>query len=119
MMPRWYPRVIEVLQTIAAGGLMMTPTAADFASPIAADVERYYQGADGLPAKHRTALFKLAWDLCGDAFGGRQLQYERYYAGDPVRSTAHNYLSYDTADCAALVDRALALAGEPEARPGR
>ena len=32
-----------------------------------------------------TRLFKIAWDLAGDAFGTRQLQYERYYVGDPVR----------------------------------
>src|SRR5438034_8460787 len=37
-LPRAYPRVIEVLQTIAAGGLMMMPSAADFESPVAADV---------------------------------------------------------------------------------
>ncbi len=113
MMPRWYPRVIEVLQKIAAGGLMMAPTAADFASPIAEDVEKYYQGADGMPARERIALFKLAWDLAGDSFGGRQLQYERYYAGDPVRSTALNYLSYDTSECEASVRRALALTDPP------
>lgn len=113
-LPRAYPRVIEVLQTIGAGGLLMMPTAADFASPIAADVEKYYQGADGMAAKERIALYKLAWDLAGDAFGMRQMQYERYYAGDPVRIVAGNYLAYEgRAELRSMVDRALALAGDP------
>jgi anthranilate 3-monooxygenase (FAD)/4-hydroxyphenylacetate 3-monooxygenase len=98
-----------VLQTLGAGGLLMMPSAADFASPVAADVHKYYQGAGGMPALERVRLFKLAWDLAGDAFGMRQLQYERYYAGDPVRLLAGNYLSYDKAACRALVERALSL----------
>jgi anthranilate 3-monooxygenase (FAD)/4-hydroxyphenylacetate 3-monooxygenase len=110
-----YPRIIEVLQTLGAGGLLMMPSAEDFASPIAGDIERYYRGAE-LPAVDRIRLYKLAWDLCGDAFGQRAVQYERYYAGDPVRILAGNYLAYDKTDCFRLVDRALALAGDPEPR---
>ncbi len=112
-LPRAYPKVIEVLQTLGAGGLLMMPSAADFASPIAGDVEKYYQGAAGMPALERIRLFKLAWDLAGDAFGTRQLQYERYYAGDPVRLVAGNYLSYDKTACRAMVGRALELSGDP------
>jgi len=111
-MPRAYPRAVEILQTIGAGGLLMLPCGNDFASPIGADVRKYYQGA-GVSALERTKLFKLAWDLTGDAFGQRALQYERYYAGDPVRLTAQTYLSYDKSTCEGLTARALALAGEP------
>src|SRR5262249_15935797 len=85
-LPRIFPRVIEVLQTIGAGGLMMIPSAADFESPIAPEVQKYFHGA-GTTALDRTRLYKLAWDLVGEAFGGRQLQYERYFNGDPVRTT--------------------------------
>ena len=113
LLPRWYPRVIEVMQVLGAGGLLMMPTAGDLNSAIAGDIERYYQGAEGMSGTDRTRLFKLAWDLCGDSFGSRQLQYERYYAGDPVRSTAGNYSIYDSAACDALVQRALELAGDP------
>jgi anthranilate 3-monooxygenase (FAD)/4-hydroxyphenylacetate 3-monooxygenase len=114
-LPTAYPRVIEVLQTIGAGGLMMMPSGADFAAAeIAGDVACYYQGA-GVPSLDRVTLFKLAWDLAGDAFGSRQLQYERYYAGDPVRILAGNYLSCDDRELMALVDKAKALAGDPVA----
>jgi len=49
------------------------------------------------------------------AFGARQVQYERYYAGDPVRLVAGNYLSYDKSECDALVAKAMQLAGDPAA----
>jgi len=114
-MQRTYPKVIEVLQTLGAGGLLMMPSAADFASPIADDVAKYYQGAAGMPAEDRVRLFKLAWDLAGDAFGSRQLQYERYYAGDPVRLMASNYQFYQYKDeLKSLIDRALLLAEDPK-----
>lgn len=108
-----YPKVIETLQTLGAGGLMMMPSAEDFSSEIGADIEKYFVGAEGLPAVDRVRLYKIAWDLCGDAFGQRAVQYERYYAGDPVRLYAANYLTYDKAECQQLVNRALDLAGDP------
>ena len=86
LLPKMYPRAIEILQTIGAGGLLMSPTGADFVNPkIAADMERFYVGRSGISSEHRVRLFKLAWDLSGEAFGQRLLQYERYYSGDPVR----------------------------------
>ena len=92
----------------------MAPTAADFNTPeIAKDVAKYYQGAEGLPSVDRVRLFKLAWDLAGDSFGSRQLQYERFYAGDPVRILAMTYLGTNDKPYRTLVDRALSLAGNP------
>jgi anthranilate 3-monooxygenase (FAD)/4-hydroxyphenylacetate 3-monooxygenase len=113
MMASAYPRVIEVLQTIGAGGFMLMPSAADFAVPeLAGDTGKYYCGAK-ISSLDRVRLFKLAWDLAGEAFGQRLVQYERYYAGDPVRNLAGAYLSVDDSDYRRLVDAALALAGEP------
>jgi anthranilate 3-monooxygenase (FAD)/4-hydroxyphenylacetate 3-monooxygenase len=116
-LPRVYPRVVEIIQTIGAGGLMISPSAADFEGPVAEDAHRYFQGADGLSAVDRTRIVNVASDLAMNAFGARQLQYERYYAGDPVRVLAGTYMSYDTSECDALVARAMELAGEP--RPAR
>ncbi|MCW2725217.1 MAG: 4-hydroxyphenylacetate 3-monooxygenase, oxygenase subunit [Frankiales bacterium] len=108
-----YPRIVETLQTLGAGALLMMPSAEDFDSPVAGDIGKYLQGAEGLNATDRVRINKLAWDLCGDGFGQRALQYERYYAGDPVRLYAFNYLGYDKSTCLRLVDEALALAGDP------
>lgn len=113
MMAHAYPRVIEVLQVIGAGGFMLMPSAADFQVPeLADDVNKYYAGAK-LSSLDRVRLFKLAWDLAGEAFGQRLVQYERYYAGDPVRNLAGFYLSVDNSDYHRLVNAALALAGDP------
>lgn len=114
LMPKAYPRIIEVLQIVGAGGLLMMPTAADFESEVGDDVRRYYRGAGDIEAVDRVRIFKLAWDLAGDAFGMRAMQYERYYAGDPFRLTASNYLNYACKhECERLVAGALALAGNP------
>ncbi|MGE7021134.1 4-hydroxyphenylacetate 3-hydroxylase family protein [Solibacillus cecembensis] len=92
MMPEMYPRAIEVMQTIGAGGLLMMPTEADFDNPeLRPSIDSHYGGRAGIDAEERIKIFKLAWDLCGEAFGMRALQYERYYTGDPIRKRAIYY----------------------------
>jgi anthranilate 3-monooxygenase (FAD)/4-hydroxyphenylacetate 3-monooxygenase len=116
-LPSAYPKVVEAIQKIAAGGFMMMPSGVDFTVPdLKEDMALYYQGAGGMSSLDRVRLFKLAWDLAGEAFGGRLLQYERYYAGDPVRVTASNYLACDDREMMRLVNEALQLAGMPKPR---
>jgi len=92
LLPYTYPRAIQVLQTIGAGGLLMSPSEADFNNPaIAEDMHKYYTGRTDVTSERRVRLFKLAWDLCGEAFGQRLVQYERYYSGDPVRKMGMFY----------------------------
>ncbi len=105
-LPKFYERMVQVMQVLGAGGLLANPTEADLEAEIAPDIERYYRGA-GVEAARRIRLFKLAWDATGTQFGQRQLQYERYYAGDPVRVGATLYLSHDPADLLARIERAL------------
>lgn len=114
-LPRAYPRAVEIIQTIAAGSFMMMPSGRDFTVPeIEADMARYYRGA-GVESLDRVRLVKLAWDLVGEGFGQRALQYERYYAGDPVRTMAANIFALPSAEPDRLVRQALALAGDPDA----
>jgi aromatic ring hydroxylase len=105
-LPRFYERMVQVTQVLGAGGLLINPMQADLQSEIAADIERYYRGAD-VDAPERIRLFKLAWDATGTQFGQRQLQYERYYAGDPVRTAATLYRRHDAAPLLAYVASAL------------
>lgn len=91
--PRLYPRFIEILETLGASGLISIPTEKDFESPIRGDLDHYLQGAS-CDAKDRTQLFRLAWDVCLSAFGGRQKQYERFFFGDPIRLESGLYNSY-------------------------
>ena len=84
LFPRLYPRMVEIVQQVGAGGLMAIPTEADLKGPLAEDIRRYYQAARA-EAFERIPIFRLAWDLALSAFGSRQVLYERFFFGDPVR----------------------------------
>ena len=84
LFPRLYPRLVEIIQLNASSSLMAVPAQADFQSALAPELERYLAAA-GAFAKDRVALYRLAWDAAGSAFGGRQVLYERFFFGDPVR----------------------------------
>ena len=73
---------------------MALPTEADFRGPIGPAVERYLLGRNA-DAWHRVRLFRLAWDIAVSAFGGRQVLYERFFFGDPVRMWSALYQTYD------------------------
>jgi len=79
-----FPRLLEIVRTLGAGGLMMTPADADVRGPLAQDIEQYYQSA-ALPAGRRIELFALANDAACSGFAGRNVLYERFFAGDPWR----------------------------------
>ncbi|GAB7057932.1 MULTISPECIES: 4-hydroxyphenylacetate 3-hydroxylase family protein [Paenibacillus] len=92
---RFYPRVIDILQQIGGGGFVQTPSSlAEFQGPIAHLLDLYFEGAT-VGAEKKVQLFKLAWDLIGSPLGARHELYERFYAGDPVRAFAGQYLSAD------------------------
>lgn len=93
--PIYYPRAIELLQLIGAGGFIQLPsTVQDFQGPLSPLLQKYLHGAN-LNAEKKTKLFKLAWDLVGSPLGSRHELYERYYAGDPIRNVANQYNNYD------------------------
>jgi 4-hydroxyphenylacetate 3-monooxygenase len=92
-----YPRIIEILQLIGSSGLMATPTERDLDRPeIASDIDRYYQSAT-MMGHERVKLFRVAWDLACSSFAGRQVLYERFFAGDPFQLLATRYNNYDRA----------------------
>ncbi|SRR5579875_176423 len=91
--PETQMRAAEIIRQLSGSGLIMTPTERDFDNPeIAPFLEQYLQGK-GLSARARVRLFKLAWDLIGEQFGSRQLQYEWFYAGDPIFTRSRFYRS--------------------------
>ena len=89
-----YARVVAILQQMAAGGLMLTPTEADMTGEGTPQTDKYFQGAN-VPAYERVRLFRLVWDLIGTEFGSRSTLYERYFNGDVVRLRQTRYASYD------------------------
>ncbi len=101
-----YARLAEIVQLLGSSSLMALPTEADFDTPISPDLERYL-ATDTTGAKDRVRLFHLAWDVACSAFGGRQVLYERFFGGDPVRNAILLYQSYDKTHAMDRVQRFL------------
>ncbi|HEY6418793.1 MAG TPA: 4-hydroxyphenylacetate 3-monooxygenase, oxygenase component, partial [Candidatus Binataceae bacterium] len=106
LFPRLYPRLVEIIQLNSSSSLMATPSERDFKNPEeVADIERYFGAADA-GARDRVALYRLAWDVACSAFGGRQVLYERFFFGDPVRMAS---ALVDNTDLKPLVERVKAF----------
>ncbi|MPZ52832.1 MAG: 4-hydroxyphenylacetate 3-hydroxylase [Acidimicrobiia bacterium] len=103
-----YPRMVGMIRELCGGGLIQLPSSRDdFLNPEAsADIERYIQ-SPGYPSRERVKLLKLAWDILGSEFAGRQLQYELFYAGAPHLVKSRVFNNYDFARSDALLDEAL------------
>jgi 4-hydroxyphenylacetate 3-monooxygenase len=92
--PKIYPRFIEIIQQIGASGLVSIPRAADFDSENGPELRKYLQSADR-DGYEKVRLFRLAWDLTLSGFAGRQVLYERFFFGDPVRLDSGLFRDYD------------------------
>ena len=102
LFPRLYPRMVEIIQLNSSSSLMATPSERDFANPAELpDIEKYFASADAA-ARERVALYRLAWDVACSSFGGRQVLYERFFFGDPVRMAL---ALVDNTDLKPLVER--------------
>src|SRR5579884_3938166 len=102
-----YPRMIEILQLLGSSSFLLTPSAADFKSPLARDIEQYL-ATDTTAARDRVKLFRLAWDIAGSAFGSRQVLYERFFASDPLTRARALAAIYPKGE---VMDRVLAFLG--------
>ena len=105
--PQAHMKAAEVVRQLSGSGMIMTPTEKDLDNPeIAPYLEQYLCGKN-IPARERVQLFKLAWDMMGEQFGSRQLQYEWFYAGDPNFTRARFYRSPAVKQYKAMVERLL------------
>jgi 4-hydroxyphenylacetate 3-monooxygenase len=110
-LPRWFPRVNEILALLGSHNLLATPSAAAFDDPeLRPLLDRYFQGAGGLDARERVRLFRAAWDFAGSALGGRNELYERFYLASSARTyqMAHTNARREAAGEPSLVDAVLA-----------
>ncbi|MBI4641697.1 MAG: 4-hydroxyphenylacetate 3-monooxygenase, oxygenase component [Candidatus Tectomicrobia bacterium] len=115
--PRLYPRIIEIVQLLGASGLILLPSTEDLNSEVAPYIDRYLQGRS-VTARERIPLFRLAWDLSVSAFGARQVLYERFFFGDPVRMMSTLYQVYDKEPYKELIRRFLDRNSENPASQG-
>jgi anthranilate 3-monooxygenase (FAD) / 4-hydroxyphenylacetate 3-monooxygenase len=105
--PEAQMRAAEIIRQLSGSGLIMTPTEQDFNNPeIAPYLQKYLQGKN-VGARRRVQLFKLAWDLLGEQFGSRQLQYEWFYAGDPIYTRSRFYHSPAVNSYKQMIERLL------------
>lgn len=101
LFPKFYPRLVELVQMIGSSSLMATPCEADLTNGIADDVGQYFQTVN-LASEDRIALFRLAHDVAVSGFGNRQVLYERFFFG-PQNIMGAGY--FDLYDKDAMINR--------------
>jgi 4-hydroxyphenylacetate 3-monooxygenase len=87
-----YSGIVDCLRELCGGGVFQMPADASVLrdQDLRALFETYF-ATPQLAALDRMKLFRLAWDLVGSEFAGRQQQYEKFYAGASfiVRNYSH------------------------------
>ena len=110
-LPRWPATEEATTRAMADPPPAATPAESDFKNPaVRADIEKYFAAADS-DARERVALYRLAWEVACSSFGGRQVLYERFFFGDPVRMAS---ALVDNTDLKPLVERVKAFLKRPD-----
>ncbi len=78
----------------------------DLQSALSHLLEKYFKGAN-ISAEHKTKLLKLVWDIIGSYLESRHGLYECFYAGDPIRNMANQYINYDKLKFKNMLSKAL------------
>ena len=112
LMMNCYPRMIEILQLLGSSSFLLTPSEKDFEGPLQASIEQYL-ATDNTEARERVKLFRLAWDVAGNAFGSRQVLYERFFASDPLTRARAMAAVYPKGEVIERVREFLGRDGEP------
>ena len=87
-----YSSIIDCIRELCGGGVFQMPADASVTlDPALRQQFETYFASPQLSALDRMKLFRLAWDLVGSEFAGRQQQYEKFYAGASfiVRNYSH------------------------------
>ncbi len=105
MFPEFYVRIVDHIKQIGGSNFMAAPSTATLEA-LGPAVERYFRGA-GEDGDGKVPLFRLAWDVVGTSFAGRQELYERFFFGDAQLVRAQNYLRHDKSEAIAAVQRLL------------
>jgi 4-hydroxyphenylacetate 3-monooxygenase len=96
-----YQDLLTAVQEIGGQGLIAAPQERDFGvAALEPFLEPTFRAAASSAAE-RTRLFKLAWDIVGDGFGGRQLLFE-LFSGRGASTPAALMRGYDTTTAEAL-----------------
>lgn len=105
MFPEFYVRIVDHIKQIGGSNFMAAPSTATIEA-LGPAVERYFRGV-GEDGDGKVPLFRLAWDVVGTSFAGRQELYERFFFGDAQVVRAQNYMRHDKSEAIAVVRRLL------------
>ena len=105
LFPEFYVRMVDHIKQIGGSNFMAAPSEATLEA-LGPAVERYFRGA-GEDRDGKVPLFRLAWDVVGTSFAGRQELYERFFFGDGQVVKAQSYLRHDKSEAIAVVQRLL------------
>jgi 4-hydroxyphenylacetate 3-monooxygenase len=113
-----YSSIIDCIRELCGGGVFQMPANASVMDEpeLRQQFETYF-ATPQLSALDRMKLFRLAWELVGSEFAGRQQQYEKFYAGASfiVRNYSHVLAPWD--DLHAIVDGLMASYDAPTVSP--
>jgi aromatic ring hydroxylase len=105
--PAAHQKAVESIRYLGSSGLVMTPSERDFDNAeLQETLARHFKGP-GISARDRVRVMKLAWDAISGDFGGRQLIYEFFYAGDPFNNRLLYFGSRRYRECLDRARRAL------------
>lgn len=97
-------RMVQIMRQIAASGLIMQPTEADYENEeLRPFLDKYMRGHE-IGAVEKGRLFRLGWELSGSSFGMRQELYEYLHRGDPGAGRTRLLRAYDSSEFDAKVD---------------
>jgi len=110
-----YPEVIDLIRTLAGGGLIMLPSSyRDFGNAEIAEIIGKTQRSSIVGSKERVKFFKLAWDAIGSEFASRHTQYEMFYSGPAFVTRGHSFRLYDWNGVKGMVDQYMNTYDLPE-----
>ena len=112
--------IIDVLRELCGGGVFQMPASITVMhdEKLRENFETYFQTPQ-MSAADRMKLFKLAWDMVGSEFAGRQQQYEKFYAGASFVVRNHSFREADWDKLEGVVDAQMAGYGIPEKTRGK
>ena len=100
-----YAGVIDCLRELCGGSALQMPADSSVINDVdLGGIFETYWHTPQMGAADRMQLFKLAWDIVGSEFGGRHLQYERFYGGPAFIVRNHSYREADWASFHAVVE---------------
>ncbi|MFC6180761.1 4-hydroxyphenylacetate 3-hydroxylase N-terminal domain-containing protein [Lactiplantibacillus daowaiensis] len=105
-LPGFFEEALKVTQHLAAGSMVGVPGFAEFDGDNGAILKQALT-TDRASAADRSKLLNLAFDLSSSGFGQRQLMYEYYHGGDPMRIRSKHYLDEDLRAGNAMLDQLL------------